>query len=76
MYEPFGPLTMIAERRFLLVLSRRIGLFIEKNDEGKGAMGRRVFLPSSIVGFWESRKNLCKKQNLSLTEFITGQARL
>jgi hypothetical protein len=52
MYQPFGPFTIISERRFLLVLSRRIHLLVEKNDEGKGAMGRRVFLPSSIVGSW------------------------
>jgi hypothetical protein len=56
MYEPFSPFTMISGRRFLLVLSRRIRLLIEKNDGGKGAMGRRVFLPSSFVGSWEVKE--------------------
>jgi hypothetical protein len=36
----------------------------------------RLLLPSSVVGSGQSRENLCNKQNLSLTEFITGQSRL
>jgi hypothetical protein len=52
---------MISERRFLLVLSRRIRLFMEKDDGGKGAMGRRVFLPTSIVGILESQGRIFVK---------------
>jgi hypothetical protein len=29
---------------------------MEKNDEGKGAMRRRLFLPSSVVGSWEIKE--------------------
>jgi hypothetical protein len=43
-YQPFGPCTMISERRLLLVLSRRLRLLIEKKDGAKGVMGRKVFL--------------------------------
>jgi hypothetical protein len=56
MHEIFGPFTMISERRFLLVLSRRVRLFVEKNDEGKGAMRRTVFLLSSVVGSWKIKE--------------------
>jgi hypothetical protein len=52
MYEPFGPFTMISERRFLLVLGRRVRLLIEKNDGGKVLWEGRFFLPSSVVGSW------------------------
>jgi len=54
MHEIFGPFNMISERRFLLVLSRRVRLLIEKNDGGKGAMGRKVFLGNICCGILES----------------------
>jgi hypothetical protein len=39
-YQPFSPFTMISERRFLLVLSRRLRLLIEKKNGGKGWVKR------------------------------------
>jgi len=52
---------MISERRFLLVLSRKIRHLIEKNDGGKGAMGRKVFLAIICCGILGSQGRISVK---------------
>jgi hypothetical protein len=52
---------MISERRFLLILSRRICLLIERNDGGKGAMGRKVFLAIICCGILGSQGRIFVK---------------
>jgi hypothetical protein len=61
MYEPFGPFAMISDRRFLLVLSRRIRLLIEKKDGGKGVMGRKAFFAIICCGILGSQGRIFVK---------------
>jgi hypothetical protein len=61
MHQIFGPVTMISERRFLLVLSRRVRFLIEKNDGGKRPMGRKVFFAIICFEILESQGRIFVK---------------